>query len=394
MKAITAASCCFALACHAGAQSVQFIPLGDLPGGTFASSAADVSPDGRYVVGSGSSTRGFWGESFLWTEQTGMRGLGVLPGHTQNQAGGVSPDGGWVVGRTVLSPEHTEAFAWSERTGTTLLGDLPGGDFRSIARGVSRNGRVIVGNASVEINGRNASEAFIWTPSGGMRGMGHLGGDRPGSSANDISADGRVIVGGSTTSDGSRAFRWTERDGMVPLEVLTDARPIGGARAVSPDGRWIAGASDAPYIDRDGNVRYNQQASLWNSDGEITGLGWLDDFDDRYSRAFDVSNTGTVIGVASGPTGGEFGFIWTPDHGMRFLEDALREDYGFDFSDTGWWRLGTPTGISADGRTIVGTGGNADNRREAWVIRLPIPAPASLAPLALAGALALRRRRL
>ena len=175
----------------------------------------DVSADGQFVAGYSSSDLGFWGESYRWSLKDGMFGLGVLDGHTQNQAGAISPEGGWVVGRTVVSPEHVEAMAWSEGTGMFGLGDLPGGDLDSIARGVSRNGRVIVGTGSTETDGEEHGEGFIWTSRDGMRGIGGLPGGDGSSNARDISAAGHVFVGSADSPEGTQAYRWTESEGMV-----------------------------------------------------------------------------------------------------------------------------------------------------------------------------------
>ena len=60
------------------ATAVSFVSLGDLPGGRFQSAAIGVSGDGHVVVGEGSSPQGR--EAFRWTAETGMIGLGDLPG--------------------------------------------------------------------------------------------------------------------------------------------------------------------------------------------------------------------------------------------------------------------------------------------------------------------------
>ena len=68
-------------------------PLGDLPGGTFASWAGGVSADGSVVVSAGTPASGY-GEAFRWTPGGGMVGLGVLPGgYFYSGAAGVSADG-------------------------------------------------------------------------------------------------------------------------------------------------------------------------------------------------------------------------------------------------------------------------------------------------------------
>ena len=66
------------------ASAAQFIPLGDLPGGNFASSAQGVSADGSVVVGGVDSSSEQ--EAFRWTTGGGMVGLGNLPGRVAETA--------------------------------------------------------------------------------------------------------------------------------------------------------------------------------------------------------------------------------------------------------------------------------------------------------------------
>lgn len=375
------------------AQIAEFIPLGHLPGPFPYSEASDVSASGLLVVGSSRSDVGYWGEAFRWDEEVGMVGLGVLPEHNQSQAVGISPEGGWVVGRSVLSPEHVEAMAWSTGTGMFGLGDLPGGDFDSIARAVSRYGRVIVGTGSTETDGQEHGEAFMWTRAGGMQGLGDLPGGNVSSSARDISADGRVIVGSSRSEFGGEAFRWTPEGGMVGLGAIDPDRFASGARAVSNNGLWIAGSSRTGIDDGGGTTSANQ-AVLWTPAGDIIGLGWLQDSGARASRAFDVTNDGgIVVGDASGL--GDFpigAFLWTPEDGMRELREVLLTDYNLDVEAMGW-SLDLASAISPDGSVIVGIGANPDGRGEAWMVRLPVPAPSTLGLLAPCCLLARRRGR-
>ena len=95
-----------------------FQGLGDLPGGSFASEAADVSADGSTVVGFGNSYMGI--AAFRWTQAGGMVSLGDLPGGGYaSRSFGVSGDGSTIVGRSV-SALGPEAYRWTMPDGTAV----------------------------------------------------------------------------------------------------------------------------------------------------------------------------------------------------------------------------------------------------------------------------------
>jgi probable HAF family extracellular repeat protein len=81
------------------------------------------------------------------------------------------------------------------------LGDLPGGGFSSLARGISADGRLIVGISQ----GANGDEAFVWTETHGIQRL----------------WDVLLAYGANPTADG-----WTS---------------LQQARAASGDGRFVAG---------------------------------------------------------------------------------------------------------------------------------------------------------
>ena len=141
-----------------------------------------------------------------------MVGLGdLLGGFFNSIAKGVSDNGVVVVGQG-RSASGYEAFRMVGG-GMLGLGDLPGGVYHSDAHAASANGSVIVGVSS----SANGYEAFRWTFGGGMVGLGSLGGS---SFANAVSDDGSVIVGSYLSGSGSKAFYWTSTGGMVDLREL------------------------------------------------------------------------------------------------------------------------------------------------------------------------------
>ncbi len=329
----------------ARAQGASFEGLGDLPGGAFQSVAIRVSADGSVVVGEGESASGQ--EAFRWTAATEMVGLGDLPGADfYSSAYGVSADGSVVVGTSrVLA--NFEAFRWTQTGGMVGLGFLPNG-FLSSAYGASADGSVVVGGGGVDAG----IEAFRWTQAGGLAGLGDLPGGDFASEARAVSADGLIVVGTGAGASGNEAFRWTQTGGMVGLGDLPGTVFYSSAYGVSADGAVVVGFSFGAN---------GQEAFRWTQAGGMVGLG---DFPGGrfFSFATDVSADGSVVvGVGASASSSE-PFIWTEATGMVSLRESLIA-LGLDLTG---WTLGGANGVSADGRTVVGSGINPDGQSEAW----------------------------
>jgi probable HAF family extracellular repeat protein len=331
----------------------MFVPLGDLEGGAFESHGYAVSADGSTVVGYSVGASG--AEPFRWTSAGGMVGLGTLATmYGTQEAFGVSGDGSVVVGTSDLY-----AFRWTSESGMVALRNRT-----SAAYAVSTDGSVAVGYGYANWPYSSVIDAFRWTSEGGIT-LGRLG---PGQSvAHAVSADGSVVVGES----GNQAFRWTSEGGIVGLGYLDDLVWYSHAYGVSADGSVVVGES-------------NNEAFRWTSEGGMVGLGHLVP---GQSRAVAASADGSVVvGVDGGAA-----FIWDPVNGMRDLSVVLVNDYGLDLTG---WTLGMARGVSADGRTIVGTGVNPNGQVEAWLAVLPEPGTGLIAVAGALGVVALRRRPL
>jgi probable HAF family extracellular repeat protein len=341
----------------------SFIGLGDLPGDAFRSSVFGVSADGKVAVGLSDSDLGLGAEAFRWTESTGMVGLGDLPGgEERSDAYAVSADGSVVVGAgSPGSPgSNAEAFRWTELTGMVGLGFVPG-TTRSVAAATSgdRAASVIAGSSEGATFG-----SFRWTPGAGMVDLGDLPGGEVRSDARGVSGDGSIIVGWSTSAAGEEAYRWTHATGMVGLGDLPGGPFESGATAISADGRVIVGeaASSTTF-----------EAFRWTQPGGMTALGALPF---GSSIALAVSRDGSVIvGRGSTQQAVDRALIWNA-HGIRDLQDLLEQDLGLDLTG---WTLEEATGISGDGRTIVGNGINPSGDPEGWmaVLRQPAQTPAT-----------------
>jgi probable HAF family extracellular repeat protein len=319
-----------------------------------------ISGDAATVVGEAG------GRPALWTRATGSLGLGDFPGGDANGgAFGVSFGGDVIVGN-VGSASGVEAFRWTADGGMVGLGDLAGaGPVASAALGVSGDGAVIVGHSS---RAWPILRAFRWTAATGMVDLGSLPGGDGFALAHAVTPDGQIVVGGSRTAAREEAFRWSEATGMVALGVVPGAFSS-RALAVSADGGVVVGIGAGPS---------GFEAFRWTAESGMVGLGSLDP-SDFASSASGVSADGSVIvGIGSGAAdfNGE-AFVWFPGTGMLNLRDYLVTN---GVAPAQGWRLIEAADVSADGRTLVGTGLDPQGQRRVWIARIeidetPPPAP-------------------
>jgi probable HAF family extracellular repeat protein len=180
-------------------QGGVMLDLGVLDG-AIESQAWAVSGNGSVVVGESSSPGTT--EAFRW-ESGVMTGLGFLDGATSSWAFGVSDDGVATVGASEF-----EAFLWMD--GVMIgLGTLDG-HFDSTAYAASNGGAIVVGASGEFLE----SSAFIWNSVDGMQNLQEVLSTTYGleeqlagwnlRGARGISPDGRIIVGYGTNPAGLR----------------------------------------------------------------------------------------------------------------------------------------------------------------------------------------------
>jgi len=386
----------------------MFRGLGFLPGQS-ESYATAVSADGCVVVGTAPYMKAMTDDlkpggdyslpvtsgpdlyqAFRWTQGGGMVGLGFIPGMNDSRGVAVSADGSVVVGYGYDLAHNAgttapQAFRWTAAGGTVGCGVDS-----TYGAAVTADGSVVFGNRVDSMASVTNSPAgpwpFMWTEGSGTTeflGCAFVSG---------VSADGTVKAGVSASFFYGDAVRWSPTGEMTHLAHLR-SQTYAGARAVSADGAVIVGTESDNRLGPSGW----SEAFRWTEAGGVVGLGYLPGGLEQ-TQAFAVSADGSVIvgrgSVGYAPPGDGFSqaiyeaFIWTPDEGMRNLRDLLIAQCGLDLTG---WTLASATGVSADGRTIVGTGVNPDGQTEAWMA--VIPEPATLALLALGGAGVLIRRR-
>lgn len=338
--------------------------------GTFAtqqsvvSHSYGVSGDGGTVVGFSNSMSGR--DAFRWTVSGGLVPIPRIPNTSNYYAFDASTTGDFVLGQY-----GQNGFVWSEVLGTVAVGDLPGGTVQSIMISIADTGKA-VGYSSFGFapNGSPLNRAILWKPSGGLEALplpaqGDLNFN---SQANAVLPDGRIFG-----QSASGAWLYSETNNN--FEMLDGAEAM---TYISPDGAFFGG-NDV--------LNNSPRAAYWTREGGTAFLPLMDGH--LYSGLRGMSDDGSVmVGQSFGQSGGEY-VVWL-DQGYPMTVADYASNFGLDMSQ---WDILNVSSVSADGTTIVGTARHASwegSRQEGFV--LTIPAPASVAPVALT-ILALRRRR-
>lgn len=168
-------------------------------------------------------------------------------------------------------------------------------------------------------------------------GLGFLPGADPGSIGqraysyvSGISADGSTVIGiGEDSNLHMQSFLWTSKNGMSAFGVDSAASTYPFVNAISADGNTIVGNLYTPQT-------YHYSAFSWTASKGFTDLGNLGG---DVTNATAVSADGTVVAGGSN----RHVFRWTASSGMVDL--GILPGYTLN---------STATGVSADGKVIVG----------------------------------------
>jgi probable HAF family extracellular repeat protein len=262
----------------------------------------------------------------------------------------VSRDGRVIAGEALDANRVEQAAIWQRGTEWRLLGSIvpnaqPCDSLLSSVFGGNADGSVLVGLAW---NGCKIARAFRWEEKAGMVDLGSTVEGRS-SRADAVSGDGKVVVGFQEHSTGFRlAAKWI--DGKQIL-IAGPEEFIGEANAVNADGSIIVGQNCRP-------LAADQSAWVWTSrdgvqclevpirrparEGSFTGL------------ALATSDDGRVIGGAHSFGLESESLIWI-DRTPYYLKAYLR-DHGAPKAFENWINTGFVTGMTRDGRVLVGYG--------------------------------------
>jgi probable HAF family extracellular repeat protein len=268
--------------------------LGRVSGDVSRNIAFDVSADGSTIVGRDEQPDNVQG---FWTRTIGMIGAGS----PTSEFNAVTANGSTAAGRFNDAPasagEVLLAGTWTANGEGwhALSGALPD----SNAFGISDDGSVVVGV--------NENHAFRWTAVGGLIDIGPIGRVPTHSIARDVSADGSVVVGDGGPSEEAHAFRWTTGNG---IEFLAGPDPTlsSFAYATNADGSVIVGqlGFQHAFIWDSAHGMRDLQTVLLNDFGAANLNGWT------LERAFGVSADGrTIVGDGRSPSGNTEAWIAT-----------------------------------------------------------------------------------
>jgi len=347
--------------------------------------------------------------SYVWTREDGLRTLDQLgpdaPDYTQFVTSGVSGDGSRIVGS--IDDEH---FVWQRGVGTIALPGLPAGTSGVRAVGISDDGRYVVGSAHdggtwEQVGTAPGGGVYVienprhvpvrWDlEEGSVTALSTLRGI-----ALDVSDDGIAVGELQVEIPGivpiAAAFRWDPIHGDQQVPTGWSELFLGfndDVTAISADGTTLVGRNrdDAPegywspYVER---------AYSWSGDpgsGELLpaeGLSMIDSpivpNDLNRVQAVGVSADGSTIVGNYGGSASLRPFVWTQEAGFQDLKVLLAT---FGISSDSWLSF-TATGVSADGKTIVGSGFYRNpaggSLFATWVAVIPEPSTALLLGLGL-----------
>lgn len=313
--------------------------------------ALDVSGDGQKVVG----IADLFGPDFYWTKNEGTVYIGGEGNHVA-----VSRDGGTIIGNARNADGLMTAAIWQGGTDWFSLGGLPEAEPMdnelSSGYSVSGDGSIVVGlawDAKMEY----MAHGFRWEKATGMTDLGSLEPTRA-SRANRISADGRVIVGWNDNWFGNRlGAKWV--DGSEEL-IIGPNGFVGEALGVNSDGTVIVGTQ----------CNQGDQAWIWKLGSGLHCIGFTRVTPEGplpvETYAFAVNEDGSVIGGASGIGPMRQAIVWF--NGKPILLESWLKNRGVD---TKGWSLNSVTGVSADGKTLIGWGSGPQFPYEAFAVLIP-----------------------
>jgi probable HAF family extracellular repeat protein len=278
----------------------------------------------------------------------------------------ISRDGRVIAGDAFDANRIEHAAIWQRAAEWRLLGSIapnaqPCDNLLSSVFGANGDGSVLVGLAW---NGCSIARAFRWTEETGMVDLGSTV-DGKSSRADAVSGDGKVVVGFQEHATGFRqAARWI--DGKQTVFTGPEGL-LGEANATNADGSIIVGQNCQALSN-------GQSAWVWTAREGVQCLPVpvrRPAIEGSFSgAALATSDDGRVIGGAHSFGLESESVIWI-DRQPQYLKSYLRE-HGVPNAFEGWVNTGFVTGMTRDGRVLVGYGAGPRDFTGFMVIMPPL----------------------
>ena len=273
-------------------------------------------------------------------------------------------ESGQIVGYSRTASGTLHAFLWDGSMTDLGALDPPAWDY-SNAYGINDQSQ-IVGLAGADAAGH--THAMIWSE-GTVTDLGTLGTSH--SNAYDINNSGD-IVGYSLVNESGLAHAVVWQSGG-PYDLGT----LGGANSMAKDINDSGQVVGYAYTNDEA-----MHASLWQREGPVWTVADLGTLGGDQADAEGINEHGVIVGTSKTGTDDRHAFVFE-DAIMKDLNELIPSDSGwdlvaaFDINDSGW---------------IVGRGSNSLGEERAFLLT-PIPEPATLSLLILGGLALIRRRK-
>jgi probable HAF family extracellular repeat protein len=370
--------------------------LGSASGDT-GSLALGISNNGAIVGQSDSGSQG------IYSTGSGFTGLGTFGG-SSGIAAAVNA-AGVVAGSASDANGNIYGYTYQigSSGGLSTANQLPSfGGGNTSANGINSAGTVVGSSYYAATNGF----AYKWTPgsnsltpldpAGGGTGLGGASGGGSSSEANGINSAG-LIVGDATSSVFSNASDAPEQhaflySGSQMYDLGTNGASSGSssiARAINDNGVIVGNITDFNTGEPEAFSYSGYDTSIIapTSDTPLNGsFTMLDPGPTPMFASTDataINSSGEIVGNATDSLGDPVGFLYIPGKGIESLDDLS----GYPVSGID---VQFATGIN-DAGDIVGYGSVDGGETEA-ILLTPVPEPATLSLVLVAG-LSIRRRR-
>jgi probable HAF family extracellular repeat protein len=286
------------------------------------------------------------GGAFFWMPTSGDQPIAGV------SAADISRDGKTIVGDALDSRRLKNAAIWTADSpqwrvlGSVKATAAPCDDLLSSALGATSDGSVIVGLAWDTCS---YARAFRWQESTGMVDLGSVTGSS--TRANAISDDGRVVVGWRDAGGPRQAVKWVDgrQEDVPPLHGL-----LGEAHAANRDGSIIIGDNCDPAV-----IITSSPAWMWTRETGVTCYpvqhpNWLPRNIPFRPYMLGMSDDGRVVGGSYSFGLDAESLLWL-DGRAYFLKEYLAAN-GLPNAFDRWINTGFILDVSPDGRTLVGYG--------------------------------------